>query len=245
MMPSCMAEEVALGLFIDRDAVDNLITNMSIKPCRRRPRANRNQCRVCSVRRYVLHRSAGSTPTPDSATLNAIFRNSHDGGIQDQALPVSKITVEPLRASVHSVGLTHVSVAASLHSPHRQPSELVFYQACMAATSDRSCNTHILTLTVCLVFDCCMWGPCDKQGAVWPLMRSPSSHTCDAVTPQTRGPGLQLLPIQGNASPWYGLAAASLTHTLSPLALTGSVPRCMTRPKIRSSPHASAPALPR
>ena len=53
----------------------------------------------------------------------------------------------------------------------------------MAATSDRSCNTHILTLTVCAwcLNECC-GGLATRQGAVRPLMCYRSSHTCNPQT---------------------------------------------------------------
>ena len=119
MMPSCMAEEVALGLHIYKDYNMIIGTSLLIKPYSLRlPRNPALQC-------TALCRSAGSNPgiqsmpTPDSATLNAIFRKSHNERRQDQAVPVRKITVKPSPARKRSLGLTHVSVSASLHSPHR------------------------------------------------------------------------------------------------------------------------------
>ena len=76
-MPSCMAEEVALGLHIDKDT--NLITgtNLLIKPLTggfpEIPRSNRTA--VYGVLQICCQ--IQSTPTPDSAMLNARFRESH------------------------------------------------------------------------------------------------------------------------------------------------------------------------
>ena len=72
----------ALGLHIDKDTNLISVTNMSIKPYRMLPRNPQIEPRwQCTA----LCKSAGSNPgiqsmpTPDSATLNAIFRKSHNG----------------------------------------------------------------------------------------------------------------------------------------------------------------------